>query len=140
MIKFTVLGQPVGKGRPRVVRRGNLPYPVAITPDKTRRAEESFLSQALPFKPASPISKPIALTMEFYFQIPKSWSKKKAADALNGAVRPTSKPDIDNAIKLIDALNGVFWVDDSLIVEIAAAKHYSNVPRTVVAIREIDTD
>lgn len=46
----------------------------------------------------------------------------------------TRRPDADNMIKLVkDALNGVFWRDDSQ-VQISAVKLYSSRPRTQVEI------
>ncbi len=35
---------------------------------------------------------------------------------------PTTKPDLDNVIKLLDALNGIAFDDDNQIVEIMARK------------------
>ena len=35
---------------------------------------------------------------------------------------PTTKPDLDNIIKLLDALNGIAYDDDKQIVEIIARK------------------
>ena len=46
---------------------------------------------------------------------------------------PTSKPDLDNFLKLfLDAMNKVVYMDDSQIVEIFATKVYSKYPCTVI--------
>ena len=37
----------------------------------------------------------------------------------------TSRPDIDNLFKFVlDALNGVFWIDDSQVVMCSLSKEY----------------
>lgn len=129
VIDFLAMGEPTGKGRPKVVRRPNLPYPVAITPDKTVRAEQSLLSQALPHKPAEPLTGPLSVTIIAYCRIPSSWSKKKVAEAVDNAVYPTGKPDADNLAKLVlDALNGVFYLDDKQVVDLFVRKRYMPIP------------
>jgi Holliday junction resolvase RusA-like endonuclease len=42
-----------------------------------------------------PITEPITMKIEFFYEIPKSWTKKKKAEAK----WHTSKPDIDNLVK-----------------------------------------
>jgi Holliday junction resolvase RusA-like endonuclease len=70
--------------------------------------------------------------------VPPSWSKKKRSAALNNAVRPTGKPDIDNLIKTIgDALNGIMWRDDSQIVMLQARKFYATEPFTVLTVEAL---
>ena len=54
---------------------------------------------------------------------PASWSKKKQAAAIGKGI--TSRPDLDNYIKLVlDALNGVWFKDDSAVTSIMASKVY----------------
>lgn len=55
-------------------------------------------------------------------------------------IRPTKKPDMDNIIKIIaDALNGIAYYDDSQIVDTAVRKFYSDEPRVVVKISEVES-
>ena len=56
-------------------------------------------------------------------------SKAKCAAALNGTTRPLTKPDVDNFAKVIDALNGIAWRDDSQVVHLVVTKQYSDRPR-----------
>lgn len=136
-IRFDVLGEPTGKGRPKVVRRGNLPYPVAITPDKTRAAEQSLLAQALAHKPAEPLCGPLTMRIDAICGIPPSWPKRRRTEALTGLKRPTGKPDIDNLAKLVlDALNGVFYLDDKQVVTLQVTKTYGPVPKVRIEIAE----
>lgn len=67
-----------------------------------------------------------------YFEMPKSWSKKKKAEM---AGRPHRvKPDLDNVIKGLDA---IFPDNDSMIHQITACKRWDdgNGARTVITLR-----
>lgn len=135
-ISFTVLGHPTGKGRPRACRRGA--HIGLYTPAKTEEAERSLLAQSLPYKPAQPLGGPLSVSIELLCAVPKSWSKRKRNDALYGYIHPTGKPDVDNAAKLVlDALNGVFYVDDKQVVELSVSKRYDDTPSTVISIRQL---
>ena len=60
-----------------------------------------------------------------FFSIPKSFSKTKRQQALEGFIRPTVKPDNDNIAKNInDALNGIAYPDDKQIVRLEVNKYY----------------
>jgi len=52
----------------------------------------------------------------------------KETIAVQGAIAPTTKPAADNIAKMKDALNGVVWRDDSLIVSLLVVKRYSLTP------------
>lgn len=129
MIQFTVLGKPKTKARP-YFGKGR-----AFTPAKTAEAEAIFVQRAAISAPPSPLRGPLALEVRFYFEVPKSWSRKKRAQVLPFH---TSKPDADNLVKLVkDSMNGVFWIDDSQVCVVSAAKLYDEVPRTEVTLREL---
>ena len=52
-------------------------------------------------------------------------------------MRPQTKPDIDNVVKVVcDALNKVAYNDDTQVVKIVAEKYYGETPGLVVEIRE----
>ena len=80
-----------------------------------------------------PIDEEVSLDLAFYLKMAESWSKKKK-ERLN--MQPhTGKKDLDNAIKFIlDALNGVVWLDDSIIFEIHATKHWAYEGKTVIEV------
>lgn len=70
--------------------------------------------------------KPVRVYIQANFKAPKSWSKRKKAQAALGMYRPTKKPDADNIAKAIcDALNGVAYKDDKQIVELKVEKYYA---------------
>jgi Holliday junction resolvase RusA-like endonuclease len=59
--------------------------------------------------------------MVFWFERPKSHSKIRRARA----EPKTSRPDIDNLVKLgLDALNGVAYIDDGQVYWLNAEKRY----------------
>ena len=109
---------------PRVASIGG--HARAYTPQKTVAAEQSFLAQALPYKPAEPLTGPITVRIALALPVPASWSKRKRQAAAEGDLLPTGRPDLDNFAKLIlDALNGVFFGDDAQIVDLRATKAYA---------------
>ncbi|SRR5258708_610393 len=61
--------------------------------------------------------------------VPASWSGRKQADALQGRVRPTGKPDWDNIGKMVDAFNGIVWPDDAQVVDGRVVKAYAEKPQ-----------
>ncbi len=65
----------------------------------------------------------LKMKIEFFFKVPKSWSKVKKENIPHH----TSKPDVDNLVKSIkDALNGVAYKDDSQVISVFARKQYSD--------------
>ena len=140
MIKFTYHGEAVGKGRPRVARRGN--YVHTYTPEKTRVFEEAikFEFMAQNCEPLPVYARDISLkaTVTIGCSIPKSYSKKKYALCRDRVLTPNKKPDIDNILKAIfDSLNGICFADDSQIVQVYAEKLYSEEPFVEVEIDEL---
>jgi Holliday junction resolvase RusA-like endonuclease len=126
-IEFTVPGNPVPKGRPRL-GRGH-----TYTPKRTQEAENVVRSVAQ-LAEVIPLVDSIVMTLDFFLPIPKQWSKAKTQSAMIGTIRP-GRPDLDNLAKTVmDALNEIAFADDSQIVELICRKWYSVEPRTVVKI------
>jgi len=56
---------------------------------------------------------------------------------LEGRVLPTSKPDGDNNLKLVqDALNEIVWRDDAQVVDARVIKRYAAEPALRIQVRE----
>ena len=115
-VKFTILGEPKGKGRPRFSRKTG----TAITPKDTVNYETlvhmEYLEQCNGFRFEDTAM--LDMRIKAYYSIPKSVSKKKKAAMLAGEIRPTKKPDMDNVVKIIaDSLNQVAYRDDTQIVD-----------------------
>lgn len=134
---FTVPGQPVAKGRARFARRGN--FVTTYTPEPTARYENLVkVAAAEAMKGAAPMQGPIRLGVSILLQIPASWSKRKQAQAIDGLVAATKKPDADNVLKAVkDGMNGVVYLDDAQAVEIRLVKRYAAVPGVSVVAEEL---
>ncbi len=130
-VNFTIPSAPVPKSRPRF----NTNTGRAFTDDKTR-IFENIVSLAYGARHYFDDSY-IRIRMKFKFEVPKSYSKKKRIEALEGKIRPT-KADIDNYIKsVLDGLNGKAFKDDRYIYAILAEKEYSEEASIEVSIESI---
>lgn len=141
-IAFTVNGRPKGKGRPRFVSADRPP----ITPKATREAEKAIgwefnlarrmraveIGQAIPIMTGT-----VALTIEAVFRVPVSWPRALRVAALAGEVEYTGKPDRDNIEKLVmDALDGVAWVDDAQVNRGDLVRRYGEPERIEITVEE----
>ena len=140
MIRLVIYGEPVAQGRPRFTTAGGFPH--AYDPAKSRGYKNYIKLAAIEqMQGKTPLEGALALQLRVYRPIPKSMSKKKAALAECGELRPITKPDMDNYIKGIkDALKGICWLDDSQIVAYKEpfGKYYSNKPRVEVEIEQVN--
>lgn len=82
-----------------------------------------------------PFKQPVELNVQFYFQMPKSWSEKKKV-RLNGTPH-TARKDLDNLIKWVgDVLNEIVWEDDAQIWSITSCKTWSYEGLTIIDFTE----
>ena len=137
MIHFKYRGEAVGKGRPRITRRGNRVH--TYTPEKTRMFEEAMrfelLASTCEAIPIYEAGVPLKAEVKIGMKVPSSYSKKKREKCLSGELSPTKKPDIDNVLKSIfDSLCGFAMEDDNQITEVIAEKLYSEEPYVEVTI------
>lgn len=138
MVKFVVAGEPKGKGRPRFRSCGKF---VQTYTDKDTVSYENLVRlsyraqySGMAFKEDDMIKCKIAA----YYSIPKSVSKKKREQMLNGIIRPIKKPDLDNLQKsLFDGLNSVAFHDDAQIVSIVCDKFYGEEPRVEIELEKV---
>ena len=139
-MRFEVLGKPQGKQRAKVSMIGG--FARAYTPEETVSYENRIIlsfRQALNGAKTPYWEKPVKVRIIAHHAIPKSFSKKKQAEALNGKIRPQTKPDIDNVVKVVcDALNSVAYRDDTQVIRIVAEKVYSDEPKLVIDIEEYE--
>jgi Holliday junction resolvase RusA-like endonuclease len=128
-------GEPVGQGRPRFVRATGRAYTPAHTA-KYAAAVRVAASDAMAGE--NPIEGAIALTVVASVPVPASWSGKKQRAAIAGAIRPASRPDASNYLKMAeDALNQVAWRDDAQVVDARIVKVYSARPALRIEIAPI---
>lgn len=128
---MVIPGEAVPQGRPRW---GN---GHAYDPEKSRRykayVREVARENVPPDEREWPVTGSVKLTCIIYRGVPKSWSRCKRELALAEEIDPITKPDLSNYIKGIeDALKGVWYVDDSQVIDCPATKVYAEEPRVYV--------
>lgn len=136
ILKFTVRGEPQGKGRPRVVRNGLVTR--TYTPEKTAVYENLIrLEYQQKYGDVCIVDKCLQVSITAYFAVPKSAGKRKRVQMLSGTLLPGKKPDCDNIAKCVcDALNGIAYRDDSQIVDLRVIKRYAVMPQIDIEITE----
>lgn len=133
LARIMVRGEPVPAGRPRFTRQGH-----AFDPKRSRQYK-MMVHEVAAMQYHGPVLSDMALAVkiDIYRPIQKSVSHKEHDRRLSGEHRPIVKPDTSNYVKLIeDALTGVIWEDDNLIVSLTADKYYSDEPRIEVTVTE----
>jgi Holliday junction resolvase RusA-like endonuclease len=132
-ICIQVPGPPQAQKRHRHVNRGGF----TRTYDPSASDKADFLAICLQKRPETPLEGPIMLQILAVMPRPKSHFTKKGL-RLSAPLYHTSKPDADNLSKLVkDALNGVFWKDDSQVCKLFVTKAYGTAPRTEIQITPI---
>lgn len=137
-IFLIIEGEPQGKGRPKASTRGG--FVKMYTPAKTRAYEEEIAAEARKAMAGRPpLIGPVAVEMQMFHSIRKSWSKAKREAAYLGRIVPTIKVDADNCLKAFcDALNGVAWIDDVQVVDVRLTKRFSTEPCVVFKVTPLD--
>lgn len=111
-----------GKGRPRLTKSGH-----AFTDKKTRNYEnlvKLLAMEAMKKAGITATDKPVKATINAFFEIPKSYTKKKVQAIINGEIKPGT-PDLDNILKsLLDGCNKIVFKDDVQIYTLTATKSY----------------
>lgn len=127
---------PRRKNRLRIVKIGRFSK---LAPDEDgKQAQETLAARVVEHRPPVPFAGPVRLDVTFVMPIPKGWPAWKHAAALGGRVYPTSRPDRGNLLKLLeDALKGLFYADDSLVVGGDVAKRYGDVPGYRIVLEEL---
>lgn len=121
--------KPVPQGRPRVTKFGHTYDPKAEEKKEFIKLVKEQLCENF-----NPINTIFHLHVNYVFEIPKSYSKKKREEVLSNVWHST-KPDLDNLIKFtLDSLNGILYTDDKLCVRISATKMYGSINATSLSI------
>lgn len=130
-VTFTIPGKPHAKKRPRFSRKIGR----AFNPAENDKAETSIGYIAMQHFPQA-IEGPVIVEIVCTFAVPKSWSKKKAAELIH---RPhTQKPDGDNLLKTVkDALNRIAWADDGQVFDARVRKYWGLSDQTVVIVEAV---
>ena len=137
MLQFVVEGPPQGKARPRFVRTRTGMRTYTLDKTKSYEAQIGFVARGA-LAGAPMLAGALEVAVSAHYPIPASWSKRKRAQALRNEIRPTVKPDLDNVVKaVLDALNGVAYVDDCQVVDSHGRKSYSERPSLLVQVFEL---
>jgi Holliday junction resolvase RusA-like endonuclease len=128
MIRFFVGGLPKSMkvaGIARFQRAGK----VHMVPKRSNSEWATLVGQiGREYAPKTPLGGGLSFIAVFW--MPKPATLKKTM------VLPLKRPDLDNLMhKLTDQFNGVFWVDDSQIVDLHVYKRFTIDGRTGVEIR-----
>ncbi len=142
IVRFTVPGEPKGKGRPRftTTQSGKT---FARTPKDTIQYENLVKWYYSTLGENKPLQGQIRADIKAYYQKPKSMTKKNLRLVEEGKLRPTKKPDLDNVAKaILDSLNTIAYHDDSQVVELYIEKLYADEqgPRVEVKLTELESD
>lgn len=118
-----VIGEAIPKGRPRGRIRGKTVQ--MYTPERTEIGEAFARLCWITQVGVTLLAGPLQVRIITRKRIPKSWPDYLKRAAERGRKRPTGKPDADNLAKLVlDALNGVAWLDDGQVVDLTISKRY----------------
>lgn len=138
-VRFEIAGDAVAQARPRFAVHGGH----AVAFDKKESREYKAYVKMLAVKAMGgqpPIAESgVSVELVVIKRVPKTFSKRKRLEAVEGgAIRPLTKPDVDNVAKaILDAFKGVVWMDDSQVVDLSISKWYGESPCTRVAVKEV---
>jgi len=122
---FFVEGNPVGQARARASTgpKGRIRF---YTPKKSADWKQAAIREIRFMRLCdTPHTGPVWLRVIAIFQASKSRLKNKKRSYLNQHLQ---RPDLDNVVKAVmDAGNGLLWVDDAQVWKILAEKQWSSV-------------
>lgn len=137
-MEFYVEGKPQGKARARTFYDNRLGKMNSITPEKTKSYEDLIRWSYKAAGGQYMGEKVLQVHINAYYPIPQSFTKAKKAAADTDDLRPTTKPDCDNIIKVVlDALNGVAYYDDKQVVCVSCNKYYGQRGYLHIAVNKI---
>ena len=136
MREFKIPGKAQAKQRPRMGRSG-----IVYTPKETLVYENyvkmCYSDYANQFG-WLPYENQVRAEIEVLVAVPKSDSKAKKKAKIEGAIRPTVKPDCDNLAKsILDSLNGLAYQDDKQVVELVVKKYYAENAEVKIKLSEV---
>lgn len=138
---FRYYGIPKGaqaKQAHSITSKSGKQFTTLYTPKQTRNIVADIRLQSLENRPPEPLDGPLAVTVTVILPIPNLFSAKKRDKAIRGEVLPYKKPDLDNVEKsLWDALQGIYYTNDSRICRKNIQKIYGEQPGMMVEIEEI---
>lgn len=138
MLVIKLEGMAIAKQSFRAVKGRAIGYK-----DKKVTAYESYVKSIAKTYMADeePMIGPVLVSITAFFEIKKSYSKRKIDDIKSGRCFPTKKPDCDNIAKsILDSLNGIVFKDDSQVIDLIVKKRYSSRDHVTIIISELAKD
>jgi len=141
ILRFTVYGDPrrFALKRARARRQGATAR--VYDPPENLSAKDEVKAAAMRQtpRPIPPHEGALMLHVVAHVPVPKSFSKRKRSAVIEGTIYPTTRPDLSNIVKLIeDALNGIYYRDDSQFCHVTVEKRYAvETPALNVTIRQM---
>lgn len=130
--RFTIPGKPYAKKRHKAGYNPKLGRAVSYNAPGNEQAEATVAYYAGQVIPA-PIEGPVRVTITAIFEIPKSWSLRRRAEAFGQY--HTQKPDRDNVEKwILDGLNRVAFADDGQVADGRTIKLWGKRAETIIEI------
>ena len=130
--QFSIPGQPMGWKRAGKNKWTGATFDPKENQDYKKRVRDYAFEAGIR---GEPHAGPVCLTVTAYLQRPKKFFRQKDPD---GPIHCTSKPDLDNIVKLIeDAMNKYVYRDDAQVCYVTLGKFYcekSGRPRTAISI------
>ena len=125
--KFVIPGKPYPSPRPRATTRGGF---ATVYMPKEYMKHKLWIQSLLP---PLHLKGPILVSMEYYFEMPKSWSKKKKSKMLG--YWHSQKPDTDNLDKtVLDAMSKLVYQDDGQRSTGRVLKEWATVGKTILTV------
>ena len=136
MREFKIPGKAQAKQRPRMGRSGIVytPKETLIYENYVKMCYSDYANQFgwLPYE------NQVRAEIEVLVAVPKSDSKTKKKDKIEGMIRPAVKPDCDNLAKsILDSLNGLAYHDDKQVVELSVKKYYAENAEVKIKLSEV---
>lgn len=131
-------GKPVPKGRPRATKIGG--FIRMYTPPTTAKYEAMVAAEAFAsMQGRPPFEGAVEVRLQVFVPIPVSYNKAKKAACRLGTTYPTATSDLDNICKsVLDALNGIVFLDDSQVVDAHLTKRYADEPCIIAIITPLE--
>jgi Holliday junction resolvase RusA-like endonuclease len=135
MIIFTIHTPPVPQKKTRFTFRGKHPHAY----NSSKKDLLALQWQIKAYAPKEPFLGPMQIEYTFYMPIPKHVSQIKRRQMLNNIIKHITKPDVDNLAYIVtNAMKGIIYKDDSQIVKKTEEKMYSDDPRIVVKVLDLN--
>ncbi|MCF3107282.1 RusA family crossover junction endodeoxyribonuclease [Niabella sp. CC-SYL272] len=125
----------------RAVKSGNRTFVTSYQKKEVVNREMTIaavVQHKLP-KGFQPYDCPVRLDIDFIFPMPNAMPKKLRQVVMEGgAVYKDTKPDNDNCTKgVMDAVQGILFVNDSRVAILNTRKYYGPIPKTIINVTKI---